>query len=200
MNRSQKLFAPRVSLSTLLLLVVALAIGLASWQMEKSIEKTSVEVYPLRFLANGLRVKRPDEYVVVGRTPTRISELVYVVHVPDDGPHELCLAIGEIPRKGVVETAQRVSVSAGVHQVELRYEALRGSEVLVLLDDEPVISGEALRSWLGGASAGGLQYRTSTHLPADRPLTLVQKRFGDYNQDVCSGMLLWVEKTQSGDD
>lgn len=200
MNREKSSFLPTVSLSTLLLVVVALAIGLASWQMEKSIEKAKDEVYPLRFLANGLRVVQPDEYVVVGRTPTRINELIYDVHVPDDGPRELCLAVGEIPSKGVVQTSQRVTVSPGVHQVELKYDPLRGTKVFVLVDDQEVILAEAPERWMSKFPTGGLQHRTSTHFPGDRPLTLVRKRFGDYGQEMCPGLLLWIGKTQLGDD
>ena len=64
MNRVKRTFVPRISLSTLMLLVVVLVIGLSSWQMEASIEKAKTEVYPLRFLANELRIKTPEEYVL----------------------------------------------------------------------------------------------------------------------------------------
>ena len=52
MNRAKRTFMPQASLSTLMLLVVVLVIGLASWQIEESIEKARTEVCPLRFLAN----------------------------------------------------------------------------------------------------------------------------------------------------
>ena len=46
-NRGKRSFMPRISLSTLMLLVVVLVIGLASWQIEESIEKARTEVLSL---------------------------------------------------------------------------------------------------------------------------------------------------------
>lgn len=196
MNRVKRTFVPRISLSTLMLLVVVLVIGLSSWQMEASIEKAKTEVYPLRFLANELRIKTPEEYVVVGHFPTRMDELIYSVHIPDDGAHELCLALDGIPESGIVEAVQIVPLSSGVHQIELKRDGIKqGSAVHVLLDDEEVMSASGPASWKGRyGSEGGLQYRSSTHLPAEYPFTLVRQRFGpDYKQEVCPGVLLWIQ-------
>lgn len=196
MNRAKRTFMPQVSLSTLMLLVVVLVIGLASWQIEESIEKARTEVCPLRFLANELRVKRPDEYVVVGHFPTRIDELIYSVHIPEGGTHELCLALDGIPDSGFVEADQIVPMPSGVHQVELRLDGKQqGSAVHVLLDDQEVMFAEAPASWKHCyGSEGGLQYRTSTHLSAQHPLTLIRQRFGPgYSQEVCPSVLLWIQ-------
>lgn len=202
MNRAKRTFLPKISLSTLMLLVVVLAIGLASWQMEQAIEKAKAEVYPLRFLANELRVERPDEYVVVGKIPTRINETVYVVHVPDDGGHELCLALADIPDKGLAEVSQRVSISPGIHQVELKVDEIsQGSGVHVLLDDQKVMSSDKLESRIVRLGfEGGLRYRTSTHLPADRPLTLLRNLYRPRpNNGPRPGVLLWIERSNSSD-
>ena len=196
MNRARRMLRPRVSLSTLMLLVVVLVIGLSSWQVEASIEKAKTEVYPLRFLANELRIKTPEEYVVVGHFPTRIDELIYSVHIPNDGTHELCLALDGISEHGIVEAVQVVPISSGVHQVELKLDGIKqGAAAHVLLDDQAVIFAEAPASWTGrNGSQGGLQYRTSTHLPAEDPLTLIRQRFGpSYNQEACPGVLLWIQ-------
>ena len=82
MNQTKRTMIPRISLSTLMLLVVALAIGLASWQMEKTIERGRAEVDPLRYLANELRVQRLDEYVVVGHFATKMGELCLLYTSP----------------------------------------------------------------------------------------------------------------------
>lgn len=195
-NRGKRSFMPRISLSTLMLLVVVLVIGLSSWQVEVSIEKAKTEVYPLRFLANELRIKMSDEYVVVGHFPTRMNELIYSVHIPDHGAHELCLALDGIPESGIVEAVQVVPLSSGVHQIELKLDGIKpGSAVHVLLDDQEVMSASGPASWKGRyGSEGGLQYRSSTHLPAEYPFTLVRQRFGpDYKQEVCPGVLLWIQ-------
>ena len=195
-NRGKRSFMPRISLSTLMLLVVVLVIGLSSWQVEVSIEKAKTEVYPLRFLASELRIKMSDEYVVVGHFPTRMDELIYSVHIPDHGAHELCLALDGIPESGIVEAVQVVPLSSGVHQIELKRDGIKqGSAVHVLLDDQEVMSASGPASWKGRyGSEGGLQYRSSTHLPAEYPFTLVRQRFGpDYKQEVCPGVLLWIQ-------
>ena len=179
-----------------MLLVVVLVIGLSSWQVEVSIEKAKTEVYPLRFLASELRIKMSDEYVVVGHFPTRMNELIYSVHIPDHGAHELCLALDGIPESGIVEAVQVVPLSSGVHQIELKRDGIKqGSAVHVLLDDQEVMSASGPASWKGRyGSEGGLQYRSSTHLPAEYPFTLVRQRFGpDYKQEVCPGVLLWIQ-------
>ena len=197
MNRAKRTFLPRISLSTLRLLVVVLVIGLASWRMEASIEKAKTEVYPMRYLANELRIQRPEEYVAVGHFPTRIDELIYSVHIPDDGQHELCLVIDGVPNEGHVEADQVVPVSPGVHQVEFKFGKNEQSLVAsVLLDGQEVMSAGAPESWNGRKEVeGGLQYRSSTHLPAERPMTLLRLRFNPgYSQDVCPGVLLWIRQ------
>jgi len=195
MKRAKPTFLPRISLSTLMLLVVVLVIGLASWRIEESIEKAKAEVYPMRYLVNELRIKRPDEYVVVGHFPTRINELIYSVYIPDDGQHELCLVIDGVPYAGHVEADQEVPVSPGVHQVEFKFGGNgQDSVTRVLLDGQEVMSAGAPESWKGRKGGeGGLQYRASTHLPAERPMTLLRLRFNsDYSQKVYPGVLLWI--------
>lgn len=195
-NRAKRTFMPRISLLTLMLLVVALVIGLSSWQVETSIEKAKTEVYPLRFLANDLRVKMSDEYAVVGHFPTRINEMIYSVYIPDAGTHELCLALDGIPESGHVEAGQTLLIPSGVHQVELKLDGGKpSSTVHVLLDDQEVMFAEAPVSWKGcRGSEGGLQYQTSTQLSAQYPLTLIRQRLGPgYKQEVCPGVLLWIQ-------
>jgi len=195
MKRAKRMFLPRISLSTLMLLVVVLVIGLASWQIEESIEKAKAEVYPMRFLANELRIQKRDEYVAVGHFPTRINELIYSVYIPDDGQHELCLVIDGVPYAGHVEADQEVPVSPGVHQVEFKFGGNEQSSVArVLLDGQEVMSAGTPESWMGRKEVeGGLQYRSSTHLPAEHPMTLLRLRFNSgYSQDVCPGVLLWI--------
>ena len=197
MNRAKRSFMPRISLSTLMLLVVVLAVLLASGKMEESIENAKTEVYPLRYLANELRVHHPNEYVVVGHFATRTGELVYSVHIPDDGEYEVCLATDEIPQKGLVEANHRIAISPGAHRVELKIDpARRGSAVQVLVDEREVVAVDGPDSWKGRkGSMGGLQHRTSTHYPADRPLILVRQRFGpDYSKAVGPGVLLWIQQ------
>ena len=196
MNRARRMLRPRVSLSTLMLLVVVLVIGLSSWQVETSIEKAKTEVYPLRFLANDLRVKMSDEYAVVGHFPTRINEMIYSVYIPDAGTHELCLALDGIPETGYVEAGQTLMIPSGVHQVELKIDGGKpGSTVHVLLDDQEVMFAETPVSWKGcRESEGGLQYRTSTQLSSQRPLALIRQRLGPgYKQEVRPGVLLWIQ-------
>ena len=198
MNQIKRTMMPRISLSTLMLLVVALAIGLASWQMEKTIERGRAEVDPLRYLANELRVQRVDEYVVVGHFATKMGELVYSVHIPVDGEHELCLAVDEIPKQGLVETSQRIAISPGVHRVELKIASVWQKEAAIdlLVDDREAISVDTPDSWKGrNGSTGGLQHITSTHYPVDRLLTLVHQRFGPgFNKATGPGVLLWIQQ------
>ena len=206
MNQAKRAFAPKIGLSTMLLLVAALVAGLSSWRLDQSIERARLEVYPLRHLSNELRVQRPDEYVVVGHFPTRYDELIYTVHVPDDGDHELCLALDKIPLKALVEPLKRVAISPGIHQVELKYELSDSESVVkVLLDDQQSITVTRPKDWESRLdSDGGIRYRESMHFPAGRPLTLVRKKFSEWAdskgktgvRDVGPGVLLWVQHAQ----
>ena len=196
MKQTKRTLMPRISLSTLMLLVVVLVIGLTSWQVNGAIEKAKAEVYPLRFLANELRVKMSDEYAVVGHFPTRLNEMIYSVHIPDAGTHELCLAIDAIPKSGLIEAAQRVPISSGVHRIELKLDGIKpGSAVYALLDDQEVMSAVAPESWENrSGSEGGLQYRVSAQRSAEYPLILIRQRYGPgYDYEVGPGVLLWVQ-------
>ena len=169
MNQIKRTMMPRISLSTLMLLVVALAIGLASWQMGKSIERARAEVDPLRYLANELRVQRLDEYVVVGHFATKMGELVYSVHIPVDGEHELCLAVDEIPKQGLVEASRRIAISPGVHRVELKIASVWQKEAAIdlLVDDREAISVDTPDSWKG-------QRREEIYVNKNRGFTTIE--------------------------
>lgn len=219
MSESTKKRRPRVSLGHLLLLVTAMAIGLAYVRVHADLSDTKVAVRNMRKLARELIVDDPSKIAAITRIPTLPGEHVMDVYIParprSDGPYQLCFALEDInlsrrSQELLLPPVGCRPISQGRHSIELRHVKADSSdsesrhEIKILLDDEVVMEATRPPDWMpadGWASTGSMP--RTTVFDTSKPAQLHRRRFnwpisgggstsGPMDKPG-SGILVWVE-------
>lgn len=200
-RHSTRLRGPQVSLVTLLLLIAAVAVWLASFRVQAETDRLLKQLPGLRTLARELVVKDPTVFTAVGKNPEWYGEQIAEVWVPND--RELCWALDAIELSGVAPVEARVALPAGRHKIEIR-DAPAANELgfEVLVDNTVVLRSTRPKDWHAQTgSSGGILVHSLRQFEEDPPWELFRRRFmvfdGTKNrvppQGPAPGVLVWVE-------
>lgn len=188
--RSKGRWRPQLSLTTLLLLVAAVATLVAYWQANDSVVAQKARLAVLRPLTQELVIHDASKITAVRRLPEFFAECVWDVHIPVGNGLRLIL-----DGKTVYE------FQAGKYAIEYRLplfsEGPDSTRPLpsweLLVDGRSVIGGEGQGGWTphSGDNDGGL-YELTTGDP-DKPFVLVLKTPPKILNGNWSDKLLWIE-------
>jgi len=194
---------PQFSLSTLLLLMAVVAIGIAYRNVRQETEVIRAQIPGLLAVACELEIDDPKRFAVVSRLPQWHDEAIWDVYLPEGRSLELCLAMDKVSSdNSFPEPLHRVSIDSGVRKIEFKYARQEKLSIArLLVDDAVVIEESRPKDWepRSGSSGGGQSFQSQQHDP-DEPLVL-RRRFMTRNasggsstpKSPSQGVLIWIE-------
>lgn len=198
---------PQFGLSTLLLLVTAVASWTAYWQIHRQTARLEARLPGLREIARPLRVEDPARFAVVRHHELWMDDFRWRVHLPPGAGYQLRLATREVDRKGLADAAEQTPLPPGEHELELQYEQVDGEwRIAVLVNGQQRLEDVQPKEWhLGRGSSGGSEFSASEQQSLEQPLVLFRRRFmvpvnaaapssgATTPQGPSDGILLWIE-------
>jgi hypothetical protein len=191
------------SLRGVLLLTALIAVWGTHFLNQRSIEQLQSRVVVLRQMAAELIVANPNLISVVKQPDRWYDEQKWEVYLPSEG-YQLCLATEEVEERGLAPSDQQISLPQGRVRLELiKIPTDGGWQVIVLQDDQPVLTTNKPKTWDSGiGSAGGGNFSQQQEFQPDDPVVLMRRRFmvstGPHSsqtpQGPAAGVLLWIEK------
>lgn len=203
---------PQFGLSTMMLLILAVASWAAHWQARSELTRIQAELPRLREISRQLQVDDPTQYAVARHHETWNDDYRWRIYLPPRYRHQLKLATEQVDQQGLPEAAQQGEIAAGEHEVELNYEKVDERwQIAVFVDGQVVVADERPVAWNAGrGSSGGAQFSESRQQPVVLPLELFRRRFmvptdptshggrATVPAGPCDGILLWIESEADG--
>lgn len=157
----------QINLSTLLLIVAVVAIGIAWYRTRTQIQNLELSIESMESITRDLQVVDRSKIAAITRLPTLVGELIYDVYIPGpedatvsgsrsssaNATHQLCLALEEISDRRTPAKAQSFELAPGIHSIQLREQKIPQAdakeqfEIDVLVDGEVVIHAVRPVSW-----------------------------------------------------
>lgn len=194
----------QVGLSTLFLLMAAIAVGITHFINVRQSEELRARIATARPLAHELSIDDPNQMAVVMEDPEWIDDDRWEVYLPA-GRYRLCVATREIDDRGLAPVVKSAPIGAGKHRIGIKLLE-EGSiwRVAAKWDETGLLEREEPKDWnLNRSWSGGGEYPLSTQLPTTGPLVLERRRFsrqvgktGSFTTPgvPCEGVLLWIER------
>ena len=194
-----------ISLRTLLLITVVIAVWFGNWQLMNWNQQLKIQLNGLKSICRILSVENTEKVAVVGRLPTRFGENIFDVFIPSGRAVHLFLALDNIdfekPTLAIPSHVQRLP--EGFHSVEVRYnQEDAGSTIEIFIDNQVVINEKRPVGWDPGPDYSfGTGRMIRECVQTNDPLVFFCKRFphvtgsGDANfPSVGSGILVWCHQ------
>ena len=200
-------FSLQIPLLTFFLVIALFAVSLVCWQAGQSIERVEHQLEGLRDVARELEVDDPTQFAVVDKVDQWFGENNFEIYVPTGQSYQLCLALDAIDKKGIPNPQSFVCLPAGVHRIEIVYDA-NGDEptIEILIDGQTVIEESRPKGWEPRVgSSGGMQFSRNLQFPVAEPVVLFRRRFMErlsngsvaVPKNPSAGILVWVEPEQT---
>lgn len=192
---------PQVSLSTLLLLMAAVAVWFGCWSVHRQNYRLHRNLQGLLSISRELEVDDRSRAAAVAIIPEWLGEAIWEIYLPEGREYELCLALEQVSDEGLAPPVQRAAIAAGKCTVELKHDTLAEESITSLLVDDSVVIEEARpKNWepRRGSRGASVIDRSQQFDPA-LPLILYRKRFNSHDGTSpqkgvpTNGILVWIE-------
>ena len=189
-------------LSTLILLIAALAVWFSIHVNRRRIEALKIRIAQFSELAPELDIADPAKIAILKHAQQGSNLHDWDVYLPK-GRYRLSLATRAIVDRGLSAQAKSVSIDSGRHHVSLeRASDGKIHRITLACDGKRILVVEEPKDWYSErGSTSDILFDRSEQLRADRPVVLCRERFmkptspgvSQSNSEPTEGMLLWIE-------
>ncbi|NND96044.1 MAG: LapA family protein [Pirellulaceae bacterium] len=193
------------SLSTILLLIAAIASWLGYYKLRYDSAELQREIDAMRTLAQELIVSDVEMFAAVQRQAEWYGEDAWDVHIPATRPYEVKLATENIglPQKAI--NTRSAPIDAGTRTLQLRTDNSGDDVVIrVLIDGQTAIEEHKPRSWQQSVGSSGHCVTQIFQRDPNVPLVLrettykIRRPDGDViTPEPARGIQFWIEPTVS---
>lgn len=194
-------------MSTLLLVLTAIAIGMATYKTTRDSARLQHEIAVMQPLTRELVVTNPQQFAVVQPNQEWYDDSRWHVYLPAAGSYQLKLATREIADKGVAPASWQYPIRPGRHELSFIKEKLPDSRtrLVISVDDVPVIDAVEEADWSANPGFSGEVFDDETRqLPTKDALVLMRRRYmlrqpdgsSSTPQSPAFGILIWIESAE----
>ncbi len=198
-KRKRRLFG----LSTLILLIAAIAVWFSVHVNRRRIESLKTRIAQFSELAPELDIADPAKIAVLKHAQQGSNLHDWDVYLPK-GRYRLRLATRAIVDRGLTAESKSVSIDSGRHHVSLERESDgKKHRITLACDGETILIVEEPKDWYPErGSSSDNNFDRSEQLRVDQPVVLFRERFfrptspgvSQSTPEPTEGMLLWIEQ------
>ena len=191
----------RLSLTSVLLATMVIAIWISIYLLSRERDRLSSELLALRAAARELIVE-PDHISAVHKLYIPGGE-TWEVYLPPRADYEIRLATTDLSWLGLPGPEAVAAILPGRHRIELKHiESSSGDVVVLLVDGQEAMKLEKPTAWNPtDLKEGGSEIHMSVSRPHSEPLVLFRQHFwiADGPQSArpspgpANGILLWIQ-------
>ena len=192
------------AIADLLLALTVVAAWTAFAVSQSRIEQLKAQIQTFQKVTGELSIVDLTQYNSIAQTVIRYPDEAWQVHLPDGHKYQLHLVTREVQQTGFPDTQHAVTLSPGLHRIELRQTREdKDFRFRVAVDDEVKLDVHETADWnqSNGSSSTGIG-KTQEVLAIEQPLVLKRLRVNVMksanssspapDSEPVNGLLLWI--------